>query len=197
LVIFDQVMTNTDDSQHRSILRSIAHRVMLERGLVPDFPSQALAELDRVHGPATRTAESTRDLRKLLRCSIDNDDPRDLDQLTVAEAMPGEAVKILVAIADVEALTKHCAEAEEAAKKVERQVGKSAAGRLLESRIGEQFDAIVTGASGKGSWVRIFHPPIEDKLVSSAEGLDVGHKLRVQLTRTDLPRAFIDFKRVR
>ncbi|MBZ5671889.1 MAG: RNB domain-containing ribonuclease [Acidobacteriia bacterium] len=490
-------MTNTDDRQHRSILQRIAHRVMLERGLVPDFPIQALAELDAVHGPATRTEESTRDLRNLLWCSIDNDDSRDLDQLTVAEALPTGAVKILVAIADVdavvkkqsalddharqnttsvytvaetfpmlpeklstdltslnhesdrlaviiemvlaadgslqgselygatvrnraklaynsvagwlegngpmpqgistvvgldenlrlqdrvaqklktvrhahgaldletiearpvfvgdelkdleidqqnrakdliadfmiaangvaarylaskrfpslrrvvrtpkrwdrivelaaargstlpnepdskaleeflasakavdplrfpdlslsvikllgageyvvqlpgasaaghfglavkdyahstapnrrypdlttqrllkaamaggslpydkdelEALAKHCTEEEDAAKKVERQVGKSAAAMLLESRIGEQFDAFVTGASDKGTWVRILHPPIEGRLESGFEGVDVGHRLRVQLIRTDVERGYIDFRRV-
>lgn len=79
---------------------------MLERGLLPDFPLQALAELDRVHGPATRAQESTRDRRNLIWCSIDNDASRDLDQLTVAEAMPEGAVRILVAIADVDALVK-------------------------------------------------------------------------------------------
>jgi hypothetical protein len=72
-------MTDTDDRKHRSILQRIAHRAMLERGLVPDFPVQALAELDGIHGPATRTEESTRDLRNLLWCSIDNDDSRGLE----------------------------------------------------------------------------------------------------------------------
>ncbi|MGA9140357.1 MAG: RNB domain-containing ribonuclease [Methanocella sp.] len=100
------MMTNTDDRQHHSILQAIAHRAMLERGLVPDFPKQALAELARIHGPATQTESSTRDLRDLLWCSIDNDDSLDLDQLTVAEAMPAGAVKILVAIADVDALVR-------------------------------------------------------------------------------------------
>lgn len=98
------MMTDTDNRQHRSILQRIAHRAMLKRGLVPDFPLQALAELDGIHGPATGTEESTRDLRNLLWCSIDNDDSRDLDQLTVAEAMPDGATKILVAIADVDAV---------------------------------------------------------------------------------------------
>ena len=489
-------MTNTDDRQHRSRLKKIAHRAMLERGLVPDFPVQALAELDGIHGPATRTEESTRDLRDLLWCSIDNDDSRDLDQLTVAEAMPNGAAKVLVAIADVdavvkkrsalddharqnttsvytvaetfpmlpeklstdltslnyasdrlaivieivlagdgslqrsdvygatvrnraklaynsvaawlegngpmpqeigmvkgldenlrlqdrvaqklkalrhlhgaldlgtiearpvfdgdelkdladekknrakeiiedfmiaangvtarylaskkfpslrrvvrtpkrwdriselaaergstlpkepdakalgqflvsakaadplrfpdlslsvvkllgpgeyvvqlpggsvaghfglavkdyahstapnrrypdlitqrllkaavaghalpyendelEALAKHCTVEEDAAKKVERQVTKSAAAILLESRIGEQFDAIVTGASDKGTWVRLLHPPIEGRLESGFEGMDVGHGLRVQLVRTNVERGYIDFKR--
>ncbi len=99
-------MTDSVDSQHRSILQRIAHRVMLEKGLVPEFPPPALAELAGIHGPATVAGESTRDLRSLLWCSIDNDDSRDLDQLTVAEAMPNGAARVLVAIADVDALVK-------------------------------------------------------------------------------------------
>jgi VacB/RNase II family 3'-5' exoribonuclease len=489
-------MTQTDNNQHRSILKSIARRAMLERGLLPDFPPEALAELDAINGPAIRPAESTRDLRPLLWCSIDNDDSRDLDQLSAAEAMPGGAAKILVAIADVDAivkkqsaiddharhnttsvytgaeifpmlpeklstdltslnyesdrlaivvemviapdgslqdsdlygamvrnhaklaynsvgswlegkgpmppgigpvkgldeglrlqdsvahrmkvlrhahgalnletieahplfegdalksfdaeiknratdiiedfmiaangvtaryiaskmfptlrrvvrtpkrwdriielasergftlpqtpdskaleqflvltktadplrfpdlslsviklmgageyvvelpgessaghfglavrdynhstapnrrypdlitqrllkaaiagsplpyeddelkaLAKHCTEEEDAAKKVERQVEKSAAALLLESRIGERFDALVTGASDKGTWVRLLQPPVEGRLVSGFQGLDVGYRLQVQLTRTDVERGFIDFKR--
>jgi VacB/RNase II family 3'-5' exoribonuclease len=490
-------MTDTNDRQHRSILRDIARRAMLERGLLPDFSPQALAQLDGIDGPAIRTEASTRDLRHLIWCSIDNDDSRDLDQLTVAEAMPGGAAKILVAIADVDALVtkqsavddharqnttsvytgaeifpmlpeklstdltslkyeserlaivvemviagdgtlqgsdlygatvrnqaklaynsvaewlersgpmppgigavegleenlrlqdsvaqklksqrhvhgalnlettesrpvfdgeevkdlraekpnrakdiiadfmiaangvaarylasrkcpslrrvvrvpkrwdrivelasdhgfklpqepdsksleqflvqaqaadplrfpdlslsiikllgsgeyvvelpggvsfghfglavrdythstapnrrfpdlitqrllketiagrplpyqnaeleelaKHCTEQENAAKKVERQVGKSTAALLLESRIGERFDALVTGASDKGTWVRLLQPPVEGRLVSGFQGLDVGHRLRVQLTHTDVERGYIDFKRV-
>ncbi len=96
----------TDDQQQRSILQRIAQRTMLEKGLDPNFPVQALAELDGIHGPASRTDASTRDLRDLLWCSIDNDDSRDLDQLTVAEALPAGITKILVAIADVDAIVK-------------------------------------------------------------------------------------------
>jgi exoribonuclease R len=95
---------------------------------------------------------------------------------------------------ELTALAKHCTEEEDAAKKVERQVGKSAAAMLLESRIGERFDAIVTGASDKGTWVRLLHPPIEGRLVGGFEGMDVGHRLRVQLIRTDVERGYIDFK---
>jgi exoribonuclease-2 len=490
-------MTNTDDRQHRSILQRIARRAMMERGLLPDFSVQAIAELNGIHGAATTVEESTRDLKNLAWCSIDNDDSHDLDQLTVAEAMPEGAVKILVAIADVEAvvkkqsalddhakhnttsvytaaqifpmlpeklstdltslnyesdrlaiviemviagdgslqssdiyraavrnhakltynsvagwlegngpmpqaigtvngldenlrlqhrtarklkslrhehgaldletiearpvfdgdeikdletekrnaakdiiedfmitangvtarylaaqklpslrrvvrtpkrwdriielaleqgftlpkepdskaldeflisaksadplrfpdlslsvikllgsgeyvvelpggssaghfglavkdyahstapnrrypdlitqrllkaamaegsipyatdeldaLAKHCTEMEDAAKKVERQVGKSAAAMVLESRINQRFDAIVTGASVKGTWVRLLNPPIEGRLVSGFEGLDVGHRLRVQLLHTDVERGYIDFKKV-
>ncbi len=99
-------MTTSTNNQSLSILRRIARRVMVEKGLAPDFPSQALAQLDGIHGAATRNDGFTRDLRKLLWCSIDNDDSRDLDQLTVAEALPDGAVKILVAIADVDVLVQ-------------------------------------------------------------------------------------------
>ncbi len=490
-------MSDKDNKQHRMILQRIAHRAMLDRGLAPDFPPRALAELDTIHGPARLTEESTRDLKGLLWCSIDNDESRDLDQLTVAEALPDGDTKVLVAIADVDAvvrkqsaiddharqnttsiytvaetfpmlpeklstdftslnyesdrmaiviemvlsedgtlrgsdiysaivhnraklaynsvagwlegngkmpegisrvsgldenlrlqdrvaqklkalrhqhgaldletiearpifegdalrdlqpdirnrakdiiedfmiaangvtarylaskkfpslrrvvrvpkrwdriielakergstlpnepdskaldqflvsakasdplrfpdlslsvikllgsgeyvvevpggnvaghfglavkdyshstapnrrypdlitqrllkaaeagqsrpyendelevLAKHCTEEEDAAKKVERQVMKSAAAILLESRIGEQFDAIVTGASDKGTWVRLMHSPVEGRLESGFKGMDVGHKLRVQLVSTDVERGYIDFKRV-
>ena len=96
----------------------------------------------------------------------------------------------------MQALAQHCTEEEDAAKKVERQVGKSAAAMLLESRIGERFAAIVTGASDKGTWVRLLHPPIEGRLVSGFGGMDVGHRLRVELIHTDVERGYIDFKSV-
>jgi exoribonuclease-2 len=97
---------------------------------------------------------------------------------------------------ELAALAQHCTEEEDAARKVERQVTKSAAAILLGSRIGEQFDAMVTGASVKGTWVRLLHLPIEGRLASGFEGLDVGHQLRVQLVRTDVEHGYIDFKRV-
>ncbi len=92
-------------------------------------------------------------------------------------------------------LAAHCTEQEDVVKKVERQVEKSAAAILLESRIGERFDAIVTGASQKGTWVRLWQPPIEGKLVTGYEGLGVGRRVRVELIRTDVERGYIDFKR--
>ena len=100
------------------------------------------------------------------------------------------------AIDELVELAKHCTEMEDAAKKVERQVEKSAAAMVLESRINQWFDAIVTGASAKGTWVRLLHPPVEGRVVSGFEGLDVGNKCRVQLMHTDVERGFIDFKKV-
>ena len=101
-------MQDIKDTHHRTRLQKIARRAMLEKGLVPDFPADTLAELDQISGPAAADEnKSIRDLRNLLWCSIDNDDSRDLDQLTVAESKPDGAVKVLVAIADVDALVKN------------------------------------------------------------------------------------------
>jgi VacB/RNase II family 3'-5' exoribonuclease len=93
-------------------------------------------------------------------------------------------------------LAHHCTEKENDANKVERLVTKSAAAMLLSSRIGDRFEAICTGAADKGTWVRIFSPPIEGRLVHGAEGVDVGHRLKVQLVHTDVERGYIDFKKV-
>ena len=79
---------------------------------------------------------------------------------------------------------------------MERCVQKSAAALLLESKIGQRFDAIVTGASDKGTWVRLLQMPIEGKLVSGFQGVDVGERLRVELVHTDAERGYIDFKRI-
>jgi len=91
---------------HHSYLRELAHRAMLERGLLPDFQPEDLAELDSIHGPALQRDAGVRDLRGLLWCSIDNNDSRDLDQLTVAEKLPDGRVKVLIAVADVDSLVK-------------------------------------------------------------------------------------------
>lgn len=99
-------MITNEDKQHKLILQRIAHRAMLEKGLVPDFSSQELIELNQINKPAITSDEKVRDLRGLIWCSIDNDDSRDLDQLTVAEVINENTVKILVAIADVDALVK-------------------------------------------------------------------------------------------
>ena len=94
-------------------------------------------------------------------------------------------------------LARHCTEQEDNAAKVERQVRKSAAALLLVARTGAQFDAIVTGASDKGTWVRISGPAAEGRVVRGSEGLDVGDRVRVELVRTDVARGFIDFAAVR
>ena len=93
-------------------------------------------------------------------------------------------------------LARHCTLQEDNAAKVERQVRKSAAALLLAPRLGQRFDAIVTGASPKGTWVRILHPAVEGRVVRGDHGLDVGDAVRVDLVDTDVERGFIDFARV-
>jgi len=90
-------------------------------------------------------------------------------------------------------LAQHCTEQEDAANKVERQVGKSAAALLLEARIGEEFAALVTGAADKGTWVRLLSVPVEGKLVQGFRDADVGDRMRVRLIGVDVERGYIDF----
>src|SRR5476649_2222438 len=99
-------MTTPAGNPSRALLQDIARRVMVARGLAADFTPAAMAELNAIRAPAAATDASVRDLRPLLWCSIDNDDSLDLDQLSVAEALPNGATKILVAIADVTAVVK-------------------------------------------------------------------------------------------
>lgn len=98
---------------------------------------------------------------------------------------------------ELNALAAHCTEQQDNAAKVERSVSKSAAALLLARRIGAKFDAIVTGASEKGTWVRISAPTTEGRVVRGFEGLDVGDRVRVELIHTDVARGFIDFARAR
>jgi VacB/RNase II family 3'-5' exoribonuclease len=93
-------------------------------------------------------------------------------------------------------LAQHCTEKEDAAKKVERQVSKSAAALLLKSRIGEEFDSIVTGAASKGTWVRLLKMPVEGRLVHGFDGIDVGDRIHVELISVDVERGYIDFRKV-
>jgi len=90
-------------------------------------------------------------------------------------------------------LARHCTEREKEAEKVERQVKKSAAAVLMMDRIGEHFEGIVTGASEKGTWARVFRPPVEGKVIRGWQGLDVGDRIRLELVGVDVERGFIDF----
>jgi exoribonuclease-2 len=116
-------------------------------------------------------------------------------QRLVKAALDGRPLPIPAGM--LEQLAAHCTEQEDDAAKIERQVRKSAAALLLEGQIGSVFDALVTGASEKGTWVRLLQPPVEGRLVrSGAGGIDVGDQLRVKLVATDVERGFIDFDRV-
>ena len=150
---------------------------------VPEFPEETasghfgLAVRDYTHSTAPNRRYPDLITQRLLKAAITGSPmPYGRDELTE--------------------LARHCTEKEDDANKVERLVVKSAAAMLLAPRTGERFDAIVTGAAPKGTWVRLFHPPIEGKLVHGFEGVDVGHRIRVQLVHTDVERGYIDFKRV-
>jgi exoribonuclease-2 len=95
----------------------------------------------------------------------------------------------------LETLAAHCTQKEDDVQKVERLLRKAAAACLLDGQIGRAFDGIVTGASPKGTWARIFDPPIEGRITEGADGLDVGDRVRVKLVHTDPERGFIDFAR--
>jgi ribonuclease R len=149
---------------------------------VADFPGDTppghfgLAVKDYTHSTAPNRRYSDLITHRLLKASIENKPaPYSKDEL--------------------EELAKHCTEEEDAANKVERQVGKSAAALLLESRIGERFDSIVTGASPKGTWVRLLDIPVEGKLVQGYENMDVGQRVNVLLAFVDVERGFIDFRK--
>ncbi len=96
--------------------------------------------------------------------------------------------------AELDRLAVHCTRQEDAANKVERQLRKSEAAMLLEQRIGDEFDGVVTGVSKGNNWVRVFSPPAEGKLaIGRGRAVKVGDKVRVKLLSTNVERGFIDF----
>ncbi len=98
--------------------------------------------------------------------------------------------------AELEQLAHHCTSQEAAAGSVERQTRKSAAALLLSSQVGAVFEALVTGASRKGTWLRVLRPPIEGRLVEGGSGVDVGDMVQARLVAVDVLRGHIDFARV-
>jgi exoribonuclease-2 len=96
---------------------------------------------------------------------------------------------------ELTAIASNCTQKEDAARKVEREMSKCLAAVAMQSRIGEVFDAIVTGVTDHGTFVRVLKPPLEGLLAQGAHGLDVGDKVRAKLIRTDASRGYIDFAR--
>jgi VacB/RNase II family 3'-5' exoribonuclease len=116
-----------------------------------------------------------------------------LNQRLIKAALAGHSAPY--AGEELRSLAAHCTRQEDQAAKVERRVAKSAAALLLQSQIGAVFDAIVTGASDKGTWARVVRPPVEGRIVEAFAGLEVGERVRVKLLHTDVARGFIDFAR--
>ncbi len=94
---------------------------------------------------------------------------------------------------ELEVLAKHCSEKEDDADKVSRKMKKCAAIVILTPKLHQIFDGIVTGAGLKGTWVRLFNPPVEGKLIKGYQGVDVGDKITVELVYVDINMGFIDF----
>jgi VacB/RNase II family 3'-5' exoribonuclease len=97
-------------------------------------------------------------------------------------------------LGELDKVAAQCTKQEDAANKVERQVRKSAAAMVVQARVGETFDSVVTGASSKGTYVRVASPPIEGRLMNPRGALDVGDRLRVRLSGVNIDRGFIDFE---
>jgi exoribonuclease-2 len=94
---------------------------------------------------------------------------------------------------ELDAIARTCTEREDAARKVEREMSKRISAAALADRVGQSFDAVVTGANSKGTFVRVLKPHVEGMLVQGYQGLDVGDTLRVKLLRTDVQKGYIDF----
>jgi VacB/RNase II family 3'-5' exoribonuclease len=98
---------------------------------------------------------------------------------------------------ELSAIAAHCTEREDAARKVERTMQKRIAAVAMSGKVGQTFLAMATGASDKGTYVRVIDPPMEGRLMQGTDGVDVGDKLEVRLTHTDPARGFIDFAKIR
>jgi exoribonuclease-2 len=98
---------------------------------------------------------------------------------------------------ELNTIAAHCTEREDAARKVERTMQKRIAAVAMAGKVGQTFLAIATGVSEKGTFVRVLDPPMEGRLMQGTDGVDVGDKLEVRLTRTDPARGFIDFAKIR
>jgi len=96
--------------------------------------------------------------------------------------------------AQLSSVAAHCTEREDAARKVERLMRKVVAASLLRGRIGEVFDALVTGAAPKGTYARLLNFPAEGRVVRGSNGIDVGDKVRVRLVAVDVDRGYIDLE---
>ena len=138
----------------------------------------ALAVRDYTHATAPNRRYPDLVMQRLLKAAIDK------------QPIPYKSEEL-------KQIAIHCTEREDAAKKVERTMHKVAAAVLLSKHIGDIYQGIVTGAKTDGTYVRIFKPPVEGKIVEGQDGLDVGDKVKVKLISTDPERAYIDFALVR
>ena len=135
-----------------------------------------LAATDYTHSTAPNRRYSDVIIQRLIKAQLDNTAPPYTDD-------------------ELDAIAQRCTLMEDAAKKVERTTLKMAAALSLRDQVGQSFDGIVTGASEKGTYVRIVKPPVEGRVMQGASGMDVGDEVTVKLLRVNPDRGFIDFAR--
>jgi len=158
----------------------------------PDLVTQRLLKSAIASHPVPYSVEELEEIAH--HCTMKEDDVRKVERQVEKSAIASHPVPY--SVEELEEIAHHCTMKEDDVRKVERQVEKSAMAMLMKPRTGEVFDAIVTGASPKGTWVRLFHPHAEGKLVNGFNGLKVGNKLKVRLIECDIEEGFIDFERV-
>ena len=148
--------------------------VVQEPGALESDGHFGLAVQDYAHSTAPNRRYADLVLQRLVKAALDRQDsPYTSEELNEIAA--------------------HCNERESAARKVERQIRKTIAAGVMSSRIGEIFDAIVTGITPSGTFARTISPPVDGRIVMGEEGLQVGEKVRVKLISTDAEKGFIDF----
>jgi exoribonuclease II len=149
---------------------------VLERRLLRDSDGHfGLAVAEYAHSTAPNRRYADLVTQRLVKAALDGGAPRYTEETLTA-------------------IAARCTEREDAARKVERTVRKSVAAALIHDRIGDYFTAIVTGASPKGTYVRVLRPPIEGRVVRGPQGLDVGDTVRVKLIGADPEKGFVDFE---
>ena len=145
----------------------------------PDTPEThfGLAVDDYAHSTAPNRRYGDLVTQRLLKACARGDKP----PYSAAELLP---------------IAQRCSEREDHARKFERTMRKVGAALFLSTKIGSEYDAIVTGVNSKGTFVRTIHPPAEGRVVQNEEGVDVGDRVRVRLVATEPTRGFIDFVRI-
>ena len=96
-------------------------------------------------------------------------------------------------VEELDTIAARCTLMENAARKVERKMRKVVAASLMQHRVGEAFDAVITGVNQHGTFARLVHPPVEGRVVKGEKGMDVGDRVRVKLVDVDAAKGFIDF----
>jgi VacB/RNase II family 3'-5' exoribonuclease len=182
--------------------RALADFLAARRSADPDrFPDLSLTivkllgpgeyVLDRA-GPADDEAHFGLGVAKYVHSTAPNRRYADLINQRLLKATDVGA-PLPYSDAELEQIAEHCTEREERAHQIERSMRKRLAAAALVDRVGQTFDAVVTGKSEKGTYVRVFGPPVEGRLMQGFQRVDVGTKLRVKLTRVDERKGYIDF----